>query len=393
MNFIRKISKFYIMFIKPKKVWHQPKKIQVLVYDRMGSENFVPYLKNYDYSIFDVRGESINITCLFRCLFKVSFWSKSAFECYIETYISLASPKALITFIDNDFRFWKISKKSLGVKTFFVQNGLRGTMGDVFGFIQPSEDYRVDYMFVFGELIGKKFTEYISGKVVASGSFKNNMFLATEKFSNDTVLFISQWRPRPSQDAIFVEEEGKSASWEEYFLAEQKILTYLDTWCFERNKKLIIAGAKIHETDREKSFYSNFLQKCDWIFLPRNGNSGIYEYINDAEMVVCIDSTAGLESIARGKRTAIFCCREVFTNIFSRRFGWPGNYPVEGLFWTNSIEEDNVRKIMEYISGVDQNSFLEITEKYSQELMAYDYNNSQFVSSLYSTVISRPIRM
>jgi surface carbohydrate biosynthesis protein len=145
------------MFIKPKKVWRQPKKIQVLVYDRMGSENFVPYLKNYDYSIFDVRGESINITCLFRCLFKVSFWSKSAFECYIETYISLASPKALITFTDNDFRFWKISKKSLGVKTFFVQNGLRGTMGDVFGFIQTSEDYRVDYMFVFGEVILKKF--------------------------------------------------------------------------------------------------------------------------------------------------------------------------------------------------------------------------------------------
>jgi len=121
MKIFMKMSKFYNSFLIPSKKWSRPRKADILVYDYESLEALMPYVNKYSHSVIAVRGESINLYCAILSILTLDFWTTSAFSAYINKYISLVSPKVVITFIDNDVRFYEISSNFPFIKTIFAE--------------------------------------------------------------------------------------------------------------------------------------------------------------------------------------------------------------------------------------------------------------------------------
>jgi len=350
----------------------------------MGSDLLSRYMKENSYSILEIRGESINIPSLLLALLKPKFWSGRAMSVYIDQYISFVRPEILITYIDNDIRFYTLSKKFPSVKTIFIQNGRRSELGDIFDLISPNSDYHVDYMFVFGEAIADKYSEYLTGLTIPIGSFKNNLIAKKADLVVNSVIFISSWGNKSQNSAFMTRESGKSIEWTEYFAVEKRVLDFLDRWCSSNNKILKICGRSIDLASDERDYYSAHLTKSEWEFLPRIDSEGIYHHIDSAELVTFIDSTSGLESLGRGKRTVAFSCRANVLDAPSESFGWPGELPPHGPFWTSELDDIEFDRIMDFATSSREEFWVDESNLYKRLLMQFDPNNSRFQSVLNS---------
>lgn len=375
---LSKFKAFISTFVSPPKIWHKPSKSEILIYDFSGVEAIEPFLKKYSFSTLAVRGEHINIFALILALSKKNFWNGNAFKAYCDSYIHLVSPKVIITFIDNDSRFYEISNRFPKLKTVFVQNGRRGEVGDVFGYLEKNDRYHVDFMLVSGDAIGKKYSEYITGTVIPIGSLKNNSVQISLAHKPHTVLFISSWSAKTELGEPFIiQPDGTQVSWENFFSTESLILEFLDTWCKSNDMLLRICGRSHTEKTAEKEFYSNLLRKCKWEYIMWNDIYGTYHQIDSAEIVVFIDSTCGYEALSRGKRTAAFTCRNINKSVPSERFGWPAELPEVGIFWTNKADINEFKRIMDYLKDSQDKNWEAIRKSTVNSLMVFDQGNSQ----------------
>ena len=86
-----------------------PKNKRILIYDAGVFNPFQKYLRNYGYNLFFKRGEQINVFIILKCLLQldVSFFS------YFRNYLKSSKPKIIITGVDNDPFFYKISKENI----------------------------------------------------------------------------------------------------------------------------------------------------------------------------------------------------------------------------------------------------------------------------------------
>jgi surface carbohydrate biosynthesis protein len=380
---VAKLKLFYISFIAPPKEWHLPKKAEVLIYDACGADVLMPYLTNYSVAVMFIRGESINLPCLLRTMLKLTFWKGKPLKAYSEAFIYAVSPKVVITYIDNNVAFYEISKRFRDINTIFIQNGSRSVSGDIFDSLVKSERYHVDYMLVHGSAIGSHYLRYVTGQSIPIGSLKNNEVSKLNNATKDNVLFISQWHSEPEGGAAFyIEADGTPIYWKAFFEAEVKALEFLDKWCAENNKRLQICGREKDNDSREKDFYADRLNNCDWKYIPRTDNYSSYKLIDDAEIVVFIDSTLGYESIARGKKTASFSCRMNSTHQHIQVFGWPEDLPNNGQFWTNDQNEVQFQRVMDYLNTVNDDDWELTRQLYARELMEFDPGNTRFVAML-----------
>ena len=383
-----KLKLFYLLFIKAPKIWLLPKKNCLLIYDGNCSETLWSVLGKYRIEILYLRGENINIPSFMLALLNFNLWKGKPIKAYAESFIRLAMPAAILTNIDNNPAFYELSKKFGGIKTIFVQNGTRGKSGDLFDYLTPSPNYHVDYMLVHGKSIGRLYSEYISGKSVPIGSFQNNGITRGINIRQNTVLFISQWRRKPPMGKPFyIERSGSYVEWEIFYESEIKVLKFLDEWCVRNYKKLVICGCEFENSNEESNFFSDSLSKCSWEYVPRLDSSSSYRLIDSAEIVVFIDSTMGYESIARGKKTASFSCRT--TNNIDQffTFGWPGDFPENGPFWTNTQNEIEFERVMNFINTITQDDWDSIQKQYTSDLIEFDSNNSKF-SSLMEDILN-----
>ena len=378
-----KIQSFYKVFIAPPKEWRLPRKCEVLIYDVCGAEVLEPYLSKYLTTKMALRGESINVPCIVHAIFRLKFWKGDPRGAYIESFVKLASPKVVVTFIDNDEYFYSISRIFSNVKSIFLQNGSRGESGDVFSRLIKSDKYHVDYMLVHGSAIGHHYSKYLSGQFLPIGSLKNNAVIPENIVDLDTVLFVSQLNSSPlNSDVFYFEYDGTPVYYNQFYAAEIKVLKFLDKWCAENSKQLRICGREQHDYEAEKQFYTDQLTQCIWEYIPRVGHFSSYKLVDNAEIVVFIDSTVGYESIGRGKKTAAFTCRgqSIFSN--AANFGWPLNLPNNGPFWTNTQDEAEFQRVMDYLNSVDDESWEQTRLSFASELIEFNPGNTHFIQLL-----------
>jgi len=376
MKKLLKINNLYTVFLIPPKKWSKPQKSDILVYDYESLEPLTPYIEKYSHTSLAVRGESINFYCLILSMFKLDFWTNSAFKAYINKYISLVSPKIIITFIDNDLRFYEISNNFPDVKTIFVQNGRRGILEDIFATIEYDEKYHVDYMLVFNKLVGELYSKYISGEVIIIGSIKNNSVLLSENYEKDTVVFISSLSTHSNSDKpLLTKPDGYKTDRETIHAIDKLVVEFLDDWCAQNQKTLKILGRSFGLESDEYFFYLNCLNKCKWDYIPRQEIYNSYHQLNMAEIVVFIDSTLGYEALSRGKKTAGFICQTNFLNLQSERFGWPAVKGETGPFWTHVSDITIFSKIMDFLNNIDNIGWDSVRKEHASDLMYFDQGN------------------
>jgi len=386
-NYLRRFIRLIKYFAIVPKEWNLPQKCDILIYDACHSEIFAPYLSCYKVGVFCSRYEYLNIPCVLLSIANSHFWNTNFYQAYLEAYIYATSARIVVTFIDNDSRFYRLSNRIKQIKTVFVQNGFRGLSNDLDGLISlPC--YKVDYMFVHGPAIGSYYSQIIAGKVIVSGSFKNNFSAPHVQQNCSGVLFISQWRENIDfQDVYYVERDGTTVYWSQFFQAEFIVLRFLDVWCSLNGKTLHICGIATEQSvDLESKFYRSILSQyeSECFFHQRKDEFSSYRLVDSSEIVVTIDSTLGYESLGRGKKTAFFSCRRsMLSNNLIPSFGWPAVLDADGSFWTNSPCTVRFNQIMNYLASVNTRDWTAESRKHASDIIDYDFNNSRFTTLIH----------
>jgi len=383
-NLVKKIISIILVLRRTKLCWGNYRTCEILIYDINGADDFDPYLKAFNVSKLAVRGEEIYLISMLKSLLSKSFWAHPM-RTYAENIIRTSNPKIVLTHIDNNPSFYKISKRFTEIKTIMVQNGIRDCVADKFSLEVGITENQVDHIFVHGSAIGEYMKQLVQGSIYTCGSLRSNKVDVSSTFIPNTVLFISQVIPSSQPLEFITLIDGQNVTWESFYEAERLILPLIYEWCKNSGFRLKICSRTDHVL--EEKFFRDHIPGGDWDFLLKKGDGASYELVDQAEIVISIDSTLGLESMARGKKVAFFSCRNCSVRDWPAFF-WPAIMPSDGSFWTRSISNSEVTRLLDFLSKVSEKDWQEISEQHSELLMQRDFQNTQF-QTLINSIMSK----
>lgn len=378
---MQKLLKFLVYISRAQKCWRWPKQSDVLIYDACNQEVLEEYLHLWKPEVLHMRGEKVNVRVLFESLFKGGREPNA----YIDCFIKRVQPRLIVTFIDNSLRFLTLHQRHPEIKTLFIQNGLRGYYCDIFELldkmdVRHSNMLTVDYMLVFGSVIGAEYARYVTGTVVPIGSIKNNLIPKAQSLQRDVIAFASQWH----KDGFYM---GDIFYTQKRFFeqVERPIVKCLSSYAKNKNKRMMIIPRNnrySHLRAQEEAYFHHLLgEEC--IFLEPQGLYSSYQALDSAEVVVTVDSSLGYESIARGNKTAFCSTRTKLFGIPGFTYGWPGDFPQEGPFWTDRPDASNINKILDYLFEVDDVQWRKDVDSTNfSSLMTYNPDNTILKSIL-----------
>ena len=372
---VKKISKF----LKANIYFKKPIKRDIVIFDKVGAEIIQYYLKEKA-TILEVRLESINIFILFKTIFNFKK-DKSILQNYIYNFINYINPKIVITHVDNNEFFFKLKKNFPKIKFIAIQNG-----SSLANFSEDQlhlKNWSVDYFFVYSDSYKLSYEKFVEGKVIDIGSLINNKKETSDRDNVEKqIIFISQYRKKLKNSKKFYNFKNKYYSWDEYRFAEKKIVEFLSKYCLKKNIKLCIAGIYDHKSPHEKEFYSNIIgevsEKLNWEFKPKIDKWDSYNLIDNALVVVFVDSALGYQSLARKNKTVSFSVRSQYLSQPQLKFGWPSIFNEEGPFWSNFFSEEKFVEILDNIINLPENDWDNLLKEYQDKLLSYDPGNSKF---------------
>lgn len=387
---MKRLWKFISYFLCAQKCWRWPKQSNVLIYDACNQDLLEKYLHPWKPEVLHVRGESFNLPVFFASLFKGGREPNA----YVDCFIKRVQPLLIVTFIDNSLRFLALRQRHPEIKTLFIQNGLRGYYCDIFELLDKMDVshrnmLKVDYMLVFGSVIGAEYARYVTGTVVPIGSIKNNLIPKTQSLQRDVIAFASQWHI----DGFYMGDIFYTQK--KFFVqVERPIVKCLSSYAKNKNKRLVIIPRNNRYSDlraQEEAYFHHLLgEEC--IFLEPQGLYPSYQALDSAGVVVTVDSSLGYESIARGNKTAFCSTRSKLFGIPGYTYGWPGDFPQEGPFWTNRPDASNINKILDYLFVVDDAQWRKDVDATNfSSLMMYNADNTIFKSILEGELGSAPV--
>ena len=158
-------------------------------------------------------------------------------------FLKYLNPKYVITFIDNDVKFWQLKNKLNDIQTCFIQNGFRDNYTDIFRDKSNTDKFKVDKMLVFNDNIASQYKKFIKGETIVTGSFYNNKFERSKKDNN--LLFISSW----DDDYSNLENYDQYLLFHKIdFLAFKLVSQFAEKYKF----KLKVLGRKLNHIEEEK---------------------------------------------------------------------------------------------------------------------------------------------
>ncbi len=391
MSLRKNLNLLKIVIFKSKWRFTIPKQKEVLIYDH-GAEYLFNFLNKQKCFIYHARGESINFYILIKTLIKFGF--KNLKINYKKTYFELVNPKFIITFRHQNRAFYKLKNIFKKAVTIFIQWG----KAQEFMF-KPEEthsknSYHVDYMFTFGDDTSRKYSNMINGKTFSIGSIQNNNIYTGQNIEKNSLVFISQYKSFGSLPLTPYKNFPKF---------EKIILWYLKKYCSKKNIKLYVCSRNLKSDKQSYDAYSKVLGKDGWHYCAREhlgqeSDFNTYERVMNSEFVVFIDSTLGYEALSRNKKVAAFSfgarSPELWNangskNIISTNqwyptpFGYPTNLPDKGPFWTNIFKKKYIIEILDYITNVSDEEWLNILKKYKIEnIIKFDKGNSKLINLL-----------
>lgn len=374
MNRLWRLFVFFVL--AKKKVWRWPKQSDVLIFDAAGEEILSEYLRPWAIEVLHVRGEQINVPVLLASIFRHGRKTDAYIDCFIER----VRPRLAVTFIDNNPGFYQLADRHPGLKTLFIQNGVKSFYFDIFEVWEQKRLTEncgaVTYMATFGSRIGKECLRYIRGDVIPIGSLKNNLFPKKQPKIAGTIAFVSQYR---ETQGLFLGD--RFFSHEEYFKQPDRlVLRFLLAYAEKTGKTLYVVPCSDNQKDpdltRERDYYEQLLGRHVPFFEAR-GRGSSYGSVDSAEVVVSIESTLGYESAARGNKTAIFSIRSQLLGIIGLTYGWPEAYPDEGPYWSNRPDPVAFQRILDHLFDLNDEQWqAELSEHGFNQVMTYDSGNS-----------------
>lgn len=362
MKIIKIILKIFYILIFSKKLFFKPKKKDVLIFDKTGSQFIIPYLKEIGFEILDIRilkKISVNFYVIFIniCRFKFSF------EEYLKSYINFVEPKIIISFIDNNYLFYKLKFFYPNAKTIIIQNAWRSIKTDIFDNVslkklKSNKRNYCDFILSFNNKIGLMYKSFLKGKVISVGSIRSNAELIKKRRKIYNYIYISIFRPH-----IFLKPE------------DEVLLSSINKYFNEIKKKLYILGSSIVYSEEEKNFYSKHLKNINFIFIPKTPERKTYQIIDSSKIILSLESTLAYEALSRGNKVIFFSLRTNEIPDNGENFGWPYKIRNNGRFWTTRLDKEIIKDKINYLEKLSDADFKKILNKNVKNLINYDFDN------------------
>lgn len=376
-----------------KKNFKKPLRKEIIIFDGDLSYLFTRYLKKKNFDIIYhrfaqriCRDCEINMFVLFKTILLLKFSVKD----YIDIYIKLSQPKILITLNDNNLFFYKIRNRNF--TKIAIQSSYRSTQKDIFSDTKRliGNEYYCDYFLVYNYHIGKLFKRYFKGEPIQIGSFRSNFFKTKKKTKKKIdILYISSFKGE-TDDEFFIKE--KKITWasirkKEYELIES-IKKYIQNY---KGTKFTVLGCKSKTANLEKNKWDKIMGGVAYKFIPQKLNRKTYNIVDSAKIVISIDSSLGYEALARKNIVCFFSLRPNKYPTNSSNFGWPERkIRSKGIFWTNSANYMEVKRILNNAKKINTNIFFNKPKikKFIKGQMIYDNNNKIF-STLINNILNK----
>jgi len=373
-----------------------PKNSSIVQIHKDGLDILSRYVNSSDVSVVDP--SELNFWLLLKCLMSRKFQMKEYFAQAIRAH----RPRVVVTFIDNDISFYLLKSLVPGPVFIAVQNGIRNNYSYLSnaGFIDQlvksgrSNQLKADIVCTFGKSSSIMFESHIQTKTLITGNIKNNAMEITStvepKFD---IVFMSQHAPfeLANRDEVMYLNNA-SIPIREFYEIESVVAGFLAKYCQEHFLRFAVSGKREAEDVFERQFFEKAIGGVPFTFLPRTNAHSSYVHGLSSRVVVVIDSTIGYELLTRGKKVAFFSAR-MFDPLTDQSelkdsfFGYPSTYPVGGPFWTNRPDHSEYARILDSLLRMTDTEWAAQIQPYTEELMAYQPGNNEFVEILKNTGI------
>jgi surface carbohydrate biosynthesis protein len=266
-----------------------------------------------------------------------------------------------------------------------IQNGIR-TQDSYSSFRdskinQSQSKFRIDHYFCFDESMKNFLETQIQTAPTAIGSFRSNHSPRSRQTAEE-VLVISTYRTDIDHNHVIGNSsDGRAVTYGELWNHRLRVIGDVGEMCRHKGLSLRILG-KDKDFLAEQRYFRENLRQVNWELTPRTLERNSYQECDRASLVISTGSTLGLESLARGNRTAVFSTMSLLLTDHQYRFGWPENLEAEGPFWSESATTERISTILELLLRCDQSEWLEILERYKRVIPRYDPANSIFCERL-----------
>ena len=381
IRMLANVWRFYKVFVAPPKTYRSPRRSRVLIFDASWTDLLLLFLKPWTPEILHLRQECINVPCLLRAALNRNFWKGDMVTAYIDAFIRCVQPDLIVTMIDNDVRFYTLSQRHPRLKTVVVQNAWRDDwtlqglrLAAANGALQAS------CMCFLGANIEAEYRKLVSCETIRVGQIKNNLVPKTVfSATKQTIGFVSQYRHPDTSGTIL---QWHLFPWQKFFEEPDTIvLTFLKDYAARTNRNLLVLAnptAMLDPLHCEEAYFRRLLGDGYDFFAPRDTLDSCAK-TDACEVVVSIDSTLGLEAVARGNRAALFYIRSEICNLPDSRFGWPAEYADDGPFWSNVPDPAIFERIMDFLFAASDAEWRETLRQHNFErIMEYDPGNTRF---------------
>lgn len=372
MKFFLKIHFFCKQIKNNNYTFRRPKKAFIVLLDPTGMDVLLQHTSRNQVCLIDIYNE-LNVWVILSCIIKFKISRLN----YCLEYCKIVQPRLIITFVDNALLNWRVMNSRQDIESAIVQCAWRGEVCDIFDalkFNPPADQFCINHLLLFNKYISKIYMHYIKGTAHPIGSFRSNYIKKTNTSRLKTLLFISQYRP-PKKFPIKIMHTRQLISMQEMYSPEKALLPLLQNFCKKNNMRLQVCGHG--SSNEERTFFGSLIPTDDWDFVPNLHRYHCYEIVDSAGIVVAIDSTLGYEAIARRAKIGLFLAREAILQNESYRFGWPAPLERAGPFWTDSINSEEVDRILGYLMNLTSEQWETAIETLAPELVANDPDNSQ----------------
>lgn len=317
--------------------------------------------------------------------------------CYLQ--LKKIKPKYLITFTDNDLRFYLLKKFFDNIIFISIQNGAREKLFDFFGHPKLSKYSKkkylsCDYIFTFSEDYEKEYKKYIKSKYIVSGSFLNNFSMINKlKKKQKDILIISNYRDLKHLEKTRIVKKNY------YYHFKKKtnitINDYRNLFFFIRDIlnlipnindfKIKVLGASLHFSNYEKLFFDKVFENLKYTFIKKNINRDPYYFTDIAYCVISTGSTLGFESLSRGNLTLLVDRNPIYKKVpklFTNNL-WPNKSKSNEIILPIKDVKKSKQKMLNFLNPSKLKNFNKIiAKKYFSKLIYYNPNNTLLINKI-----------
>ncbi len=352
-----------------------PRKKEIALFDAEGLKNAKNVLNKNDYEIIYCRKEEINIFILIKSILKKNIFFKKID--YYNQYLEEIKPKLVITFNDNNERFYKIHKDN--IYSIAVQNGSRSYHNDILNrFKLIKKKYVVNKYFVFNENFKKELSKFVDAEFIILGSPLNNNFKKINYNLKNTALYMS-----PFAYSTYSKFKNDKKKFYKFYQREINFIKKINTELKRKNIKLSILGKWQNYTIKsiEKKFYNlNGIK-----FIENFKGRKTFEIASKFEILIGYSSsTLTYEMLARKKKTIVLNRNYNDYPFNTKQFGYFCNLPKEGSFWINSGNINKFMKVFNFLKKLSKNDWNNIMKKNKKYTCEYNFLNKKLKNHIKS---------